>query len=64
MLHNFGLYVQLKLWCALENCAAGQERFRTLTNSYYRSAQGIILGNDKKYVSFYLSVFEFRVEQF
>jgi GTPase SAR1 family protein len=24
--------------------AAGQERFRTLTSSYYRNAQGIILG--------------------
>lgn len=25
-------------------CIAGQERFRTLTSSYYRGAQGIILG--------------------
>lgn len=25
--------------------AAGQERFRTLTSSYYRGAQGIIMGN-------------------
>jgi len=24
--------------------AAGQERFRTLTGSYYRGAQGIIMG--------------------
>lgn len=24
---------------------AGQERFRTLTSSYYRGAQGVILGN-------------------
>jgi hypothetical protein len=24
--------------------SAGQERFRTLTSSYYRGAQGIILG--------------------
>ena len=24
---------------------AGQERFRTLTSSYYRGAQGIILGD-------------------
>jgi hypothetical protein len=24
--------------------AAGQERFRTITSSYYRGAQGIILG--------------------
>lgn len=26
--------------------AAGQERFRTLTSSYYRGAQGIILGKE------------------
>jgi Ras-related protein Rab-18 len=26
------------------NYAAGQERFRTLTSSYYRGAQGIIMG--------------------
>jgi GTPase SAR1 family protein len=26
--------------------AAGQERFRTLTSSYYRGAQGIILGEE------------------
>jgi hypothetical protein len=32
---------------------AGQERFRTLTSSYYRGAQGIILG------TFYLSSFSF-----
>ena len=25
-------------------CAAGQERFRTLTSAYYRGAHGIILG--------------------
>lgn len=24
--------------------AAGQERFRTLTSSYYRGAQGVIMG--------------------
>lgn len=46
-MHQFNLYVQLELWCALEYCAAGQERFRTLTGSYYRGAQGIILGNAK-----------------
>jgi hypothetical protein len=28
----------------LRNNAAGQERFRTLTSSYYRGAQGIIMG--------------------
>jgi len=26
---------------------AGQERFRTLTSSYYRGAQGVILGKKK-----------------
>ena len=26
--------------------AAGQKRFRTLTGSYYRGAQGIIMGMD------------------
>jgi len=36
--------------------AAGQERFRTLTSSYYRGAQGIIMG--KFPVSFFwLSLF-------
>ena len=36
-----------ELWLTLQNVmsfAAGQERFRTLTSSYYRGAQGIILG--------------------
>jgi Ras-related protein Rab-18 len=47
----------------LENCAAGQERFRTLTSSYYRSAQGIILGNDKYYISECLSAVEVRMQQ-
>jgi len=28
----------------LQCFAAGQERFRTITSSYYRGAQGIILG--------------------
>ena len=28
----------------ITNYAAGQERFRTLTSSYYRGAQGIIMG--------------------
>jgi len=35
------------------NYAAGQERFRTLTSSYYRGAQGIIMGE------FQFSVFSF-----
>lgn len=30
--------------------AAGQERFRTLTSSYYRGAQGIILGMQSSFV--------------
>jgi hypothetical protein len=30
--------------------AAGQERFRTITSSYYRGAQGIILGNNNSWV--------------
>lgn len=27
-------------------CVAGQEKFRTLTSSYFRGSQGIILGNN------------------
>ena len=30
---------------------AGQERFRTLTSSYYRGAQGIILGTYQRFVA-------------
>ena len=30
---------------------AGQERFRTITSSYYRGAQGIILGERDKLAS-------------
>ena len=33
-------------WYLCHFSAAGQERFRTITSSYYRGAQGIILGND------------------
>lgn len=31
--------------------AAGQERFRTLTSSYYRGAQGIIMGEFPLFVN-------------
>lgn len=34
----------LILMCLLLQDTAGQERFRTLTPSYYRGAQGVILG--------------------
>uniref|UniRef100_A0A3P9LZF0 RAB18A, member RAS oncogene family n=1 Tax=Oryzias latipes TaxID=8090 RepID=A0A3P9LZF0_ORYLA len=37
--------LSLKLWCVLQD-TAGQERFRTLTPSYYRGAQGVILVYD------------------
>jgi hypothetical protein len=30
--------------CRLRRDTAGQERFRTLTSSYYRGAQGVIFG--------------------
>ena len=36
-----GSYIALLIFLFV----AGQERFRTLTSSYYRGAQGIILGN-------------------
>lgn len=32
-------------WLIYASIAAGQERYRTLTSSYYRDAHGIILGN-------------------
>uniref|UniRef100_A0A8C4QN26 RAB18B, member RAS oncogene family n=1 Tax=Eptatretus burgeri TaxID=7764 RepID=A0A8C4QN26_EPTBU len=35
----------LVLWCGMQD-TAGQERFRTLTPSYYRGAQGVILVYD------------------
>jgi Ras-related protein Rab-18 len=34
-----GVRYKLSIWDT-----AGQERFRTLTSSYYRGAQGVILG--------------------
>ena len=34
-----GRKVKLSIWDT-----AGQERFRTITSSYYRGAQGVILG--------------------
>lgn len=46
--------------------AAGQERFRTLTSSYYRGAQGIILVYDvaRKETFDSLSMWLQEVEQF
>lgn len=36
---------KLTIWVSNNNKdTAGQERFRTLTSSYYRGAQGVILG--------------------
>lgn len=37
-----GRKVKLSIWDT-----AGQERFRTITSSYYRGAQGVILGQYK-----------------
>ena len=42
---NSSTELAVKIWDT-----AGQERFRTLTSSYYRGAQGIVLG--KKYFFF------------
>lgn len=44
-LNNLSCNVE-KSWfiCETNMLVAGQERFRTLTSSYYRGAQGIILG--------------------
>lgn len=36
------ILVQIQLWDT-----AGQERFRTITQSYYRSANGVIIGNNR-----------------
>ncbi|KAM3401963.1 hypothetical protein ACQJBY_006114 [Aegilops geniculata] len=44
-----GKKLKLTIWDT-----AGQERFRTITSSYYRGAQGIILGK-----KMFLVVFEF-----
>jgi len=35
-----GKRIKLQIWDT-----AGQERFRTITQSYYRSANGVLLGN-------------------
>lgn len=37
--YNVLLFLQLQIWDT-----AGQERFRTITQSYYRSANGVIVG--------------------
>ena len=39
MLDKAGKRIKMTIWDT-----AGQERFRTLTSSYYRGAQGIMLG--------------------
>ena len=41
----FGIQVELTF---LFLVVAGQERFRTLTSSYYRGAHGIVLGIENK----------------
>lgn len=38
---NVYIPIQIQLWDT-----AGQERFRTITQSYYRSANGVIIGNN------------------
>jgi Ras-related protein Rab-18 len=44
-----GKKLKLAIWDT-----AGQERFRTLTSSYYRGAQGIIMGNYYFHPNFYI----------
>lgn len=39
MMQVDGKKIKMTIWDT-----AGQERFRTLTSSYYRGAQGIVLG--------------------
>ncbi|XP_065046786.1 ras-related protein RABC1-like isoform X1 [Musa acuminata AAA Group] len=41
-----GKRLKLAIWDTVTSVAAGQERFRTLTSSYYRGAQGIIMVYD------------------
>jgi GTPase SAR1 family protein len=36
-------FALVMVWVGIQD-TAGQERFRTLTSSYYRGAQGVILG--------------------
>lgn len=40
------VYFQLQIWDT-----AGQERFRTITQSYYRSANGVIIGKVSQLLS-------------
>jgi hypothetical protein len=40
-------------WCSMFVHAAGQERFRTLTSSYYRGAQGIVMGISPIFLDIY-----------
>lgn len=42
MVDAAGKRIKITIWDT-----AGQERFRTLTSSYYRGAQGIMLGKRK-----------------
>ena len=58
--------LQIRLGSCPNNYLAGQERFRTLTSSYYRGAQGIILVYDvtRKETFDSLSMWLQEVEQF
>lgn len=55
-------YISVFRWLAILTSpfAAGQERFRTLTSSYYRGAQGIIMGMLKDLCLFFV-IYAFSV---